>query len=234
MGHGGRGLAGFFSISKLLVYQSLRRSQGVPDYFWKRFLRIFPGLIVVTFLTVGLGVFVYESSLHDYIRNRSVWTYIPRNSAWVSFSTQSRVFLRITRYQARSTGRCGPSGREVACYIMLASLRFFPVRADKLLLGLALGGLLVMRFLFEHALTAHCPMITGPMYLCIIFFCGSLLASLNLESWNKTLRRCVLAASLVGLIASLASGRFLYFEWLTVTPLILLLGTSSTPGLKRP
>lgn len=43
---------GFFVISGYLIFQSLIRSGSLISYFWNRFLRLFPALIVVLFLTV--------------------------------------------------------------------------------------------------------------------------------------------------------------------------------------
>src|SRR6476646_3313529 len=46
------GVRGFFVISGFLIYESLMRSKGLDDYFIKRILRIYPGLLVVLALTV--------------------------------------------------------------------------------------------------------------------------------------------------------------------------------------
>ena len=225
------GLAGFFVISGFLVYQSLQRSRSFTHYLWKRFLRIFPGLCIMLVLTVLLGVFVYESSLRDYIRNRSVWTYVPRNLSLVFLQNRIQGIFTDNPYPGMINGPLWTIRWEMACYVALASLRLFPARSGRLLLGLAIGSLLLTRFFFDHALTTLPASISGPMSLVLDFFCGSLLASLNLESWSNSRKRWLLVASLAGLIASLAGGCFSSLEWLTLGPLVILFGTSGTPGV---
>ena len=68
------GLAGFFTISGYLIYQSQKRSKSLLSYLWKRFLMLFPALIVVLLLTVLLAPIVYESDT-PYLKNGSVYYY---------------------------------------------------------------------------------------------------------------------------------------------------------------
>jgi len=73
------GVRGFFVISGYLIFQSMERSKSLRNYFKKRFLRLFPALIIVLCLTIILGFFVYNSSFSDYISNSQVWTYLLNN-----------------------------------------------------------------------------------------------------------------------------------------------------------
>ena len=45
------GVYAFFVISGFLIANSLWHSENIKSFFWKRFLRIFPALIVVISIT---------------------------------------------------------------------------------------------------------------------------------------------------------------------------------------
>ena len=60
------GVRGFFIISGFLIFQSLKRSENLLNYYWKRILRLFPALIVVLLLTIIIGVFITEENVTSY------------------------------------------------------------------------------------------------------------------------------------------------------------------------
>ena len=72
------GVRGFFIISGYLIFQSLLRSKGLVDYYWKRFLRLFPALLLVLLLTVILAPLVYDSNV-SYLSNPSIYSYVYKN-----------------------------------------------------------------------------------------------------------------------------------------------------------
>lgn len=70
------GLIFFFFMSGMLVTQSLFNSAGIKHFLWKRILRIFPALIVLTFLTVFiLGPAFTTLPIREYFMNRHTWEY---------------------------------------------------------------------------------------------------------------------------------------------------------------
>jgi peptidoglycan/LPS O-acetylase OafA/YrhL len=72
--YGTLGVAMFFVISGFLIAQSVTRSRSAAHFIWSRVLRIYPGLIAVTFLlTVGLGPCLTTLSLGEYFAHP--WTY---------------------------------------------------------------------------------------------------------------------------------------------------------------
>jgi peptidoglycan/LPS O-acetylase OafA/YrhL len=73
------GVRGFFIISGYLIFQSIERSSSLLSYYWKRVLRLFPGLLVVLGLTIILGIFVYDNNLKSYLSNKTMWSYLPNN-----------------------------------------------------------------------------------------------------------------------------------------------------------
>lgn len=71
------GLIIFFFISGFLITQSLVYSSSLKQFIWKRFLRIYPALIVLIILTVFiLGPFVTRLPIKEYFSNNETWEYL--------------------------------------------------------------------------------------------------------------------------------------------------------------
>lgn len=67
----------FFVISGFLVANSLWNSKDIVSFFWKRFLRIFPALFVVLFLTVFLVGPIFTSiTLKEYFLQPGNYRYL--------------------------------------------------------------------------------------------------------------------------------------------------------------
>jgi Predicted acyltransferases len=68
------GVVIFFIVSGFLLTQS---SDFSLRYFWKRGLRILPGLFVVTIITVFiLGPLITSLSIQEYFNNKETWRYL--------------------------------------------------------------------------------------------------------------------------------------------------------------
>lgn len=66
----------FFIISGFLITQSLDRSKNFLDFIWKRFIRIYPALIVVVLLSMFvLGPAITDYSLPDYFECPQLYRY---------------------------------------------------------------------------------------------------------------------------------------------------------------
>lgn len=77
------GVAVFFSISGYLISISLIHSNNWMDYIWKRFLRIFPGLIVCVLIIVFiLGPLVTTLPLSEYFTSSGTWGYLSNISLY--------------------------------------------------------------------------------------------------------------------------------------------------------
>ena len=74
------GLMVFFSISGYLVTGSLLHSTSIKQYTWKRFLRIYPGYIVVTLLSVFMiGPVFTNMPIANYFSNSLTWKFLYQN-----------------------------------------------------------------------------------------------------------------------------------------------------------
>jgi peptidoglycan/LPS O-acetylase OafA/YrhL len=81
------GLTIFFTISGYLVTESLLKSASVKQYVWKRFLRIYPGYIVVTLLTVFiLGPIFTCYTIRNYFFDPLTWKFLYKNILLLSNS----------------------------------------------------------------------------------------------------------------------------------------------------
>ena len=86
------GLNGFFVISSYFIFQSLVRSQSLFDYFKKRFLGVFPGLLVVLIITICLLPLLHRDG-GGIFNQVDFYTYLSRNISLYGFqSTVIGVF----------------------------------------------------------------------------------------------------------------------------------------------
>lgn len=112
----------FFVISGFLIANSLWHSKSIKNFFWKRFLRIFPALIVVLSLTVFLiGPLITSSTLKEYFTRPGTYHYLIGG-----------FFLYDIQYELtgvfKSNPQTGVNGSlwtlpyEWTCYVLLACL----------------------------------------------------------------------------------------------------------------
>ena len=71
------GLYIFFFTSGYLVTRSFVKTPHIGEFIWKRFLRIFPALLVIVILTVIIVGPIFTSlSLHEYFTNPDTYKYL--------------------------------------------------------------------------------------------------------------------------------------------------------------
>jgi len=74
----------FFVTSGYLISASLVSSKTIFRFAWARILRIFPGLIVATLITVVfVALFITSESVAQYFSERSTWKFLIKNSVLV-------------------------------------------------------------------------------------------------------------------------------------------------------
>lgn len=68
------GLRGFFIISGFLIFQSFKRSSSIFDFLWKRFLRIYPGLLAVSIFAIFIvGPIISSLTFKDYFTSNATF-----------------------------------------------------------------------------------------------------------------------------------------------------------------
>jgi len=198
----GIGVKGFFVISGYLILQSLQRSKSLLNFLWRRFLRLYPGLIVVLALTVIFGPFVYEHST-PYIENKDVWTYFFRNLSLYNLQFDISGIFDGVPYPQTINGSLWTLVHEVTSYFVLATLFF--IRKNKHALFVAT----ILLFATSVALSLLCPDKLNIHYLINIndfielsrfFFAGAFLAVCNFQ--NAKHKTVVLILSIIALAIS--------------------------------
>lgn len=210
------GLSGFFVISGFFIYQSLQRSKSFFSYLKKRFLRIFPALLVVLLLSVLLIPFVYESVLPIY-KNKSFYSYVPNNLLLYNFQGVVKGVFNDNPYHAIN-GSLWTIRYEFSLYLILALLYFVKKnrKAQKILLLASFAGLIILNifFLARFSGSSIFGMLGSEILdLGTFFVCGSLLATFNFE---KVKSKWILLLAILLLAISI------YYQFYNATKHILL------------
>jgi peptidoglycan/LPS O-acetylase OafA/YrhL len=126
------GVAIFFVISGYLILQSAMNTDTILSYFWKRTLRIFPGLLVVLLLCVFiLGPIVTRLSISDYFSNSTSYKHLYSATIYnISHLSLPGVFE--TNPNQAVNGSLWTLQYEFTCYIFIALIIFFFKTIDKI------------------------------------------------------------------------------------------------------
>jgi peptidoglycan/LPS O-acetylase OafA/YrhL len=220
------GVRGFFILSGYLIFQSLMRSRNLVEYFWKRLLRLYPALIVVLVLTVIFAAFVYEGS--NYLAEKSVWTYIPRNLALLQPQFTINGVFEKNPYAAAINGSLWTIGFEFLFYVGLSSLFFLKNRPVVFKTLLAIGFITLFfgkTFLFK-ALGFVALSEKPYLNLAIYFLSGSLLAAFKIEDFKN--RKALFVVGIAGITAAIFFNFFNTAEFLFLPLVVLPFGIAST------
>ncbi len=224
------GVKGFFVISGYLIFQSLQRSTGLLDYFWKRILRLYPALIIVLLLTIILAPFVYQSDIPFFL-NKSLLTYIPNNLTLYYTQYAVEGIFENNPYKSAINGSLWTISYEFTMYLLLALLIF--VRKNVVITKLILIGsfvlLLVCNLYFLEKIKNINFLLNGAQLvdLGIFFIAGALLESLNFKNLPRKKEFLILIILLV--TASFIFHFFDYTKYITLPLLFILLGLNTLP-----
>jgi peptidoglycan/LPS O-acetylase OafA/YrhL len=228
------GLSGFFIISGYLCFQSLERCKHLGEYYWKRALRIFPGLFVVLLLTVVLCIYVYDSDVSDYLSNASMWTYLPANMSIIKQQLTIEGVFTHNPYNSTINGSLWSLEYEVVFYIWLSALFFFPRKAKITIVTIALAVLITSYIFFMEQVGSHKYMfLRGKLLLEFgpYFFGGVLLSLLRIESLRQ--RTWLSAVLVLMLVCAFYLKYFTPLKFFILPPLVLLIATSSAKPIAR-
>ncbi len=222
-------VAVFFAISGYLIAGSWAASPHPGRFLWHRFLRIFPGLIAVVIVTVGVIGPLATTNLHAYLASPKTYDYL-QNITTLAVYELPGVFTSDTHATRAVNGSLWTLGVEFACYLavlgvgMLAKKHRGVVYLVLALLAVAVTSLLP----FVPALTS----LRDAAPVVVYFFIGSLIrtsAPALMLSWRVALPVAVVwfATTLFWSQAALVA------SWLALPLCVLALGRASTPVLRR-
>lgn len=201
------GVKGFITISGFLIFKSLERSPNVLDYLWKRILRIYPGLIVVLLLSVGMAYLIYEPKQPYFKFSKEATEYILNNLSL--YHNQWRIHgVFDSNSNTAINGSLWTMGFEFFFYLVL--LLLFPFRKFKWLIStlliITVAGLLYSN-LFHIESLKHVNFklrVDFIVELGFFFLIGSFWAAVE---WKKIPYRTLLAS-----IAFVSSILIIYFK----------------------
>lgn len=120
--YGSLAVALFFAISGFLVCQSWMRDPSLARFFVRRGLRIFPGLLVVVFVTaLMIGPMFTTLTLEEYFSSGTAWHYIWQASLTLGSPSLEGVF-ESNPYPGGPNGSLWTLRYEILMYVILAVL----------------------------------------------------------------------------------------------------------------
>lgn len=115
------GVQFFFLISGYLILASFEKSPSLTSYFWKRALRIFPGLAVLLLLMVVIyGPIFTELSYSDYFTQKRQLAFFLRNITLYRLNGALPGVFPNLPVQHELVGSLWTLAYEFSCYLVLA------------------------------------------------------------------------------------------------------------------
>ncbi len=224
------GMRGFFIISGFLIFQSLLRSRDLTDYYWKRALRLFPALFVVLFLTVLLGVIVYQGNPIDYFTSKSIRTYIPNNLSLNNLQYQISGIFDSNPYKSAINGSLWTIPFEFTLFILVSC--FFFIRFKCKYIRLILIGLIIVLYVFNLTITDYMSAINYKVLnakymsnLGLCFLMGSFMANIDFKS--DKFKYFLFISGIVLLFSSLIFSIFNITQYLFLSMIVIPFGLLS-------
>lgn len=181
------GLYGFFTISGYLIFQSLTNSKSLTEYFRKRILRIYPGLIVAVVVSVFICSLISPLGFKGYFLNSSPYTYIlSQLSLFESYQTTIQgIFANNNAHVIN--GSLWTIGYEVLFYILISVLFFFSSKLKRVILilcfiTLSVGFYYMIYFKVNDVTIPYTVLsLLGIFHFGSFFLAGSLLACFKID-----------------------------------------------------
>lgn len=204
----------------------MERSKSLKSYYWKRFLRLFPGLILVLILTVVFSFFIYNGTLNSYLINKSMWTYLPNNLSLYNL----QFGINGVFHDEAINGSLWTIRYEFSLYILI-SILFLLQRKKKLI-----RQIIIIGFFLLFAIKIYTQFNVGSSFqtfgnsmslnLSLFFISGALLASIQIE--NCKFKISIFFSALSVLFLSFYFNLFFISQYLFFPIIIILFGVSST------
>ena len=223
------GVKGFITISGYLIFKSLNRSPNLIDYLWKRVLRIYPALIIVLVLSVGLAYLIYQPTNNYFKFNKEAFDYVLNNLSL--YHNQWRIHgVFDSLPNTAINGSLWTMGFEFFFYLVL--LMIFPIRKYPLVIQIILCLTIIVLvigniyFIDELRVLPFRLRVDFIFELGLFFMIGAFLGAID---WKHILYKKQKA-----IIASIITVAILYFQpnpiWLCFTwpYLVIFVGQGSS------
>ena len=171
-----------------MIFKSLMNSHTLKGYYWRRFLRLYPGLFCCTSYNNFFIAFLYESEI-SFLKNKDVYTYLPNNLSLYRIQYSIQRVLSKNTYHSAINGSLWTICYEFTLYLLLSLLILFRNNI-KIVQGVFLVLFIIMYigyvFYFDYLSEINFIGLEGKHFLNLgnFFICGSLLSSLQIEKMN--------------------------------------------------
>ena len=229
------GLRGFFIISGFLIFKSFERSSGLFDYLWKRFLRIFPGLLCISLISIFIiSPFLTNLSFADFFTNKN--TYLVFSQSIDLFFEKNLTYLpgvfESNIFTPEINGSLWTISYEFLFYFGLV---FLFISKNKvihfLLILIAIISFIFFKlfyidpwFKYEYFIFNSEIGVKSLYDFGLFFLSGSLFASLNYENLKRRYHKIILLIVGLLILILLFNNLFINFFHLLLVPGILSLG----------
>ena len=185
---------------------------------------------MVLLLTTIFGIFLYNSDIYHYIRNKSAWTYLLRNLTLIKPQrTITGIFEDNPKAQVIN-GSLWTIPYEFLMYILLSCLFLFKNRGRVIVVASALMILILRRALI-HAIPVHfIPFfsITRVFPLAFCFAIGSMLAACHFKELNKRYQVMLIPICLCILVVAYNLGCYRILQSIVFPVAVISFGNQST------
>lgn len=227
------GITGFFALSGYLITISLMRSKTIVSYLQKRFLRIYPALLLnILFIVLVVGPIVSALSFYDYFTAVSTKSYLLHNLVLHTQYEFADLFLN-NPYPKAVNGSLWTIPYEAFFYVLILSLWWF--KTHKYMFRIALAIMLTFAF-YVRAFNPSLQNfnidkidLVGSLLLnlSVYFLSGSFLASLG-DFYIKNRKYFLYVALLLLFILSFV-GQFSLAQFILLPVIVISFGTMATP-----
>ncbi len=231
------GLDIFFAISGYLVTDSFERTSGMTNFFAKRILRIFPGLIVCVLASMFvLGPALTTLPLSSYLTSHNTWKYLENIILWAQLYLPG-VFVGAPLGGAVN-GSLWSLTPEFICYVTVPVFSLLPWTlriANLALFAVCLGALSLWLFTYQRDV-GHYVWNADAKYMLAempFFFIGSLLRVLQARLPGLFRGDLAMIALLSNYVISSMWGSWnVPCEWFTLPYVVISFGLMPTPVLR--
>lgn len=224
----------FFIISGYLIFQSLERSKNLIDYYWKRILRLFPGLLAMLIFVVLIIIPLTYDYHIPLVKNTEYLTYLPKNFLLYPFQDSIKGVF-VGNHTQGINGSLWSLPYEFTMYIIISLLIIFSKKNRLFIICfLFICFLLLANFKqnFLHSLFSSLLLSSTHFYdLACFFLAGSIFSYVDFS--KVKFKNFLILICIIILTISLFLNQFYILKYLFLPPLILFFGNYSTPYLNK-
>lgn len=223
---GGIGVIIFFAISGYLVTDSFTRDPDLPRFFYRRALRIFPGLIVcLIFVVFLIGPIFSDLPVKEYFANSATWEYLIHNAILHTVYPLPGVFEH-TLYPNSVNGSLWTLPIEFTCYVILA-IALALHNSYKSILIVFMTCVIACIIVLDKIIVSQSIWVNNVPFLFVAFLIGALLNKTK-SRWikDRVLQNILLLVSFINLFAFISRTEAMLIFPIALGIIVIIIGES--------